>query len=144
MKKTIFKKISFFLILFVLLSSYFVLVSASHADDDEGEESARENIENYREGDDKLWGAQPQLPVTDQIAPTQTISPKNERQQAQTVDTPAGQNNAAVLASLRDSDQDGIADIADQYPNQDDFAFSLIDNNHNGLADDLESLVNNK
>lgn len=50
-------------------------------------------------------------------------------------------DNSAILASLQDSDQDGITDEFDKHQSQDDFSFYLIDNNNNGIADDLEILI---
>jgi hypothetical protein len=50
-------------------------------------------------------------------------------------------NKAAILAALRDSDKDGIPDSLDKHPNEDDYAYSLLDKNNNGVSDDLESLL---
>ena len=46
-----------------------------------------------------------------------------------------------IQGSLIDSDGDGIIDILDLYPGEDDFAFAVSDTNKNGIADDLEYLL---
>ncbi len=49
--------------------------------------------------------------------------------------------SSVALTPLKDSDQDGIRDISDRHPGEDDFSYLLLDNNHNGIADDLELLI---
>lgn len=127
MKKTIFKKISFFLILSVLLGSYLVAVSASRADDDEGEE--RDRWEDDDRDDER------------QETPLAAPSVQTPRVNQKPVKGTSGPDQAALLVSLQDSDQDGIVDNADKYPGQDDFSFIIVDNNRNGIADDLELLI---
>ena len=53
---------------------------------------------------------------------------------------PGNAKNTAVDV-YKDSDQDGIPDNLDTHPGEDDFAYMIIDNNHNGIADDLELLL---
>jgi len=127
MKKTIFKKISFFLILFVLLGSYLMAVSVSRADDDEEEE--RDRWEDDDRDDER------------QEAPLAAPRAQTPRVNQKPVEGTRGPDKAALLASLQDSDQDGIVDNSDKYPGQDDFSFMIVDNNRNGLADDLELLT---
>jgi len=132
MKKTIFKKISFSLILSVLLGSYLISVSTSRADDDEGEEydqweeKARddERVEEKKYQEEKTSIKSKVTPVLQS-----NIAPRDKP------------DKTALLASLQDSDQDGIVDIADKYPGQDDFSFIIVDNNRNGVADELEILT---
>ncbi|MHB8904225.1 MAG: hypothetical protein ACYC40_03950, partial [Patescibacteria group bacterium] len=50
-------------------------------------------------------------------------------------------DNSALLVTLIDSDKDGIPDVIDKYPGQDDFAYYLLDRNKDGIADDLENLI---
>jgi|GEM_PF-875056 len=132
MKKTIFNKISFFLILSVLLGSYLILVSASRADDDEGEEYDQWEERNHDDerAEEKKYQEE-KKPIKSKVTPIlqSNIAPRDKP------------DKAALLASLQDSDQDGIVDIADKHPGQDDFSFIIVDNNRNGLADELEILT---
>lgn len=45
------------------------------------------------------------------------------------------------INNWQDSDHDGVPDILDKHPGEDDFAFSIIDANQNGIADELELLL---
>lgn len=103
--------------------------SVSQAEDD-NEAGGDRFEEDYRP-------AAPVLPIE---TPAPVVTPQNIVQ-PQTITTSVKIDNSAVLALLVDSDQDGIADVSDKHPGQDDFSFSLIDNNHNGIADDLEILI---
>lgn len=146
MKKIIFKKIAFSVIIITLIISFFRLASFSRAEDDE-----------ERGGDDDYYrqpAAQttpPQVIEQQIIQPLSTINtPKIIAPKDSTV-APKSEpfnnvsstvvDNTAILTALKDSDQDGIPDPADKHPGQDDFSFSLLDNNHNGIADDLEQLL---
>lgn len=45
------------------------------------------------------------------------------------------------LDQVKDSDLDGVPDYLDLHPGEDDYAFLIIDDNHNGIADELEILL---
>jgi hypothetical protein len=47
----------------------------------------------------------------------------------------------SALRRLIDTDYDGVPDVSDNHPGEDDFAFRLKDNNLNGIADELESIL---
>lgn len=159
MKKNIINKISIFALVVILLGSFLFKTSLSRADDDEGGDRG----EDYRP---PVQTPQPQPEILPQPQPI-IIQPQIQIQQP-SLQTPAPAaaapalsatapktnpsiitkqtiiktvDNSALLASLKDSDKDGIPDIMDKHPGQDDFAYSLIDNNHNGIADDLEILL---
>lgn len=46
-----------------------------------------------------------------------------------------------ITTNLVDTDSDGIIDSLDKYPGEDDFAYSGIDANNNGVIDELEYLL---
>lgn len=50
-------------------------------------------------------------------------------------------NKEVPVNTLTDSDADGIIDSLDKYPDQDDFSFNVLDNNSNGIIDELEYLL---
>lgn len=129
MKKINLKNIYFATIAsLILVASFLVIVSYSRAEDDnEGER------EDYRES---VQVIQPQPPVQSQ---PQAQSPSDAIQTPTTGSTVS--DNSAILAALKDSDKDGMPDVVDQYPGEDDFAYVLIDQNNNGIADDLEMLL---
>lgn len=113
-----------FILTVVVAIALLTAFSVSRAEDD-NEEGGNRFEEDYR-------------PVTP-VLPIQTPSPVIAPQK--TITTSVKIDNSAILALLVDSDQDGVADVSDKYPGQDDFSFNLIDNNHNGIADDLEILI---
>lgn len=142
MKKINFKKILLpcFIILMLFVSA-FSFASMSHAEDDdeegerfwflgreereedEWEEDDEEEHEEY-EDEDEYEGVTPDA--------------------GNIIQTPIIANTASVafnLAALVDSDQDGVIDSYDKHPNEDDFAYFLLDKNRDGVGDDLEKLL---
>lgn len=120
----------------VLTVSFFIIASFSFAEDDEREER-EERGDDYRS--EEIQQAQPNLEIVppSQLKPQLPIANKT----ADLSPVTSTQSNINRLVTLKDSDQDGIPDNNDKHPGLDDFSFSLIDNNNNGIADDLEILV---
>jgi hypothetical protein len=143
MKKINFKKIllPFFIILMLFISA-FSFASLSHAEDDEEEgerfwflgreereEDEWEDNEEEREEEPEEYNNEDEgeKPSTENIIETPTV-----------INT---DNMVFNLATLVDSDQDGVIDSFDKYPSEDDFAYFLLDKNKNGVGDDLEKLL---
>lgn len=70
-------------------------------------------------------------PVTPSPTPTEVVQPTS------VVSTQEIPENILV-----DSDADGVIDSLDKYPGKDDFSFNVLDNNKNGVIDELEYLLN--
>lgn len=155
MKNISLKKISVLsVIILVLVVSAISAISFSRAEDDEEENENRSWLSDRsdREEDDYVPEATVQAPVI-QSAPVvesapavtatptaTTASPVSNNPKTQTIVVTTN-NKAAILAALRDSDQDGVTDSLDKYPGEDDYAYSLLDKNNNGVGDDLEILL---
>ncbi|MFA5886914.1 MAG: hypothetical protein WC863_04070 [Patescibacteria group bacterium] len=123
------KKISTSLLLIFL----FALTSQPILAEDDDYDDYEEN--NYRENNDD----RPEVIS----AVEETSAPVTPR--VSTIDAPAATGflpTVNITNSLIDSDQDGIIDILDTHPGEDDFAFRIQDANKNGLIDDLEYLMN--
>ncbi len=118
----------------------FVLISQPILAEDDDYNDYRKNDDyeenNYKEdnGDrPEVISAIKETPVLATPAPVSTI------------DVPAANGllpKVNMTTDLIDSDQDGIIDILDTHPGEDDFAFRIQDTNKNGLIDDLEYLIN--
>lgn len=104
-----------------LLVLFFSVAPFGRADDEERDEERK-----GEEREEEDYRPSFQVPLT----PVKTLSIISNKP-----------NGSAVLAPFKDSDQDGIPDLLDKHPGQDDFSFTLIDNNNNGIADDLEILL---
>jgi hypothetical protein len=144
MKKISFKKISFLLVIvLVLFISAISPVSFSRAEDDDEEDNDRfwflgreEREEDEWEDDKEEW--------EDDEGEDEDEEEWEERGDENIPQTPAiinTTNNASTLATLVDSDQDGIVDSADTHPGEDDYAYLLLDKNKNGVSDNLEILL---
>lgn len=116
----------------IIVTALLLVVSASRAEDDNEEGDRYE--EDYRPA--------VSAPPTGTIVPitNPAVTPQNIIE-SKTITTSTQIDNSAILAKLQDSDQDGITDEFDKHPDQDDFSFYLIDDNNNGIADDLEILI---
>lgn len=134
----------------IILLSLFSFTAFSRAESDD-DESDREDdffippIQTIQQPVVPIIPAAPTPPIVpDVILPPTIISTSTQNTNATTVTTPVNitvDNRAAILTLLKDSDGDGVPDTIDLYPGEDDFAYSLIDNNKNGIADDLEILL---
>lgn len=115
------------IITIVLITSLFIKTAFSRAEDNNYEERDQED---YRPRSQSVLNqVKDQSPV---VIPNNAIQPK-------TINIVSAKSSAAsILAALIDSDSDGIPDINDKHPGEDDFSYSLVDNNGNGIADDLE------
>lgn len=116
----------------IIVAALLLVVSVSKAEDDNKEGN------NYEEDYRPTVSAPPietLIPITNSAVTSQDIITSKP------ITTSTQIDNSAILASLQDSDQDGIPDVSDKYPGQDDFSFYLIDDNNNGIADDLEILI---
>jgi len=142
----------------VSIISLFTIISNSKADDDEGDGENRQPrvvqpVVQPIVQPQPIQIVQPQQVVEPEpvvqpdrvVIPQPTVAPVTAPKQVNTV---IRQNtvvtipdNSAVLAALKDSDNDGVPDIVDKHPGEDDFAYTMIDNNHNGIADNLEALI---
>jgi hypothetical protein len=155
MKKISFKKISLLsVIILVLFVSAISAISFSHAEDDEDERYERDNDRSWlseREEENvepevttpaPVVESAPVITVTPTTATpvTTTASPVVNNSKTQTIVVTTN-NKAAILAALRDSDQDGVTDLLDKHPGEDDYAYSLLDKNNNGVDDNLEILL---
>jgi len=119
------------IIIFSLFLFIFVLANNFALADDDNEEDEREGgreEENYQSPQE----IQAETPVAPLISPIPTPVPLAPVTRIVTVSTP--------LVNLSDADSDGIIDILDSHNGEDDFAFAILDNNKNGIADDLEYL----
>lgn len=116
----------------IIVTALLLVVSVSRAENDNEEGDRYE--EDYRPA--------VSAPPTETIVPitNPSVTPQDIIE-SKTITTSTQIDNSAILASLEDSDQDGITNGVDKYPGQDDFSFYLIDNNNNGIADDLEILI---
>lgn len=111
-------------VIIILIASFFIISSYSKADENDG-------------GDGEDNGPKIELPFK-YLQPQQqpeAVTPTQSQAQITTVD------NSAVFAALIDSDKDGVPDVIDKYPGEDDFAYNLIDKNNNGISDNLEILL---
>lgn len=116
------------IITIILMTSLFIITSFSRAEDDDYEERGQED---YRPRSQSVLNQ-----VKDQ---SPLVIPKNNAIQPKNINTNSIRSGeAAILAALIDSDSDGIPDVNDKHPGEDDFSYSLVDNNGNGIADDLE------
>lgn len=120
--------IKLFLILIslaLITTTLFFAVSYSRAEDD--------NEREYENGGEtENYTPAPVVPT-----PISTPAPIIDNNQP-----PSSQaDNSALIKTLIDTDQDGIPNVSDQHPGQDDFSYNLVDNNQNGIADDLEKLL---
>lgn len=120
MKKDIFsKQITLVAIILMLVVSLAVFINFTRAEDDEGK------IE-YESED---WqDPAPQVVSSPVVAPIPTPVVVNSE-------------NGELLAIFKDSDRDGLPDVIDKHPGEDDFSYRLVDVNRNGIADDLEILL---
>lgn len=125
-----------------MASSLLVFGFSSRAEDDDEEEGYERSESRYEE-DYRPAAISPSLenvlPVTNHL-----IAPVNNNSVVPISNSTTNNNQiniALILKDLKDSDQDGISDKLDKYAGQDDFAYSLIDENNNGIADDLEILI---
>ncbi len=150
--------------LLIILVSLFSLITLSHADDDEREHDDNDYHKEDRYEAPAIIAPVPEpipepipelipepipepVVISAPVTPAEIIKPVYNdglRTQNSIVPTQVTKiittkiDNTAAIALLSDSDQDGIPDTIDKYQGIDDFAFSLIDANHNGIADDLE------
>lgn len=124
--------VAIFFIVAILAPSYF---SRAENDQDEGGQGDEDSAFSAPLSEGAI------TPVnTDPIIPATTVEPSDV--QASVIPTPLiSVNNSALLAKLKDSDHDGVPDISDKHPGEDDFAYSLLDKNNNGVADDLELVL---
>lgn len=134
MKKIFLKNLSSIVIAsFIISISFFMVAAYSRADDDRGD-----NEDNFRQSNEDNF-QQPTAPQPVEVIQSQPIITQTPAIVPSV--SPPVSDNSAILAALNDSDKDGIPDIIDKYPGQDDFAYYLLDRNKNGIADDLEKLI---
>lgn len=120
------KNILFPALFFVLLIIFFSIINYGRAesDDDDNEEI-----------DSPQTQIQPQIETT-----VQPSANKSTDSKAQNPFSNQGKASVQAIDSLKDSDQDGVPDKFDKHPGEDDFAYLIVDANHNGLSDELEPL----
>jgi hypothetical protein len=159
MKKIFLKNLSYIVIAsFVVFTSTLLVASYSRADDEEdNEDNYRQPVQTIQQPVEVI---QPQpviqevpvivSPVQTPVIQTPVVTPSvsaptaSPKQITTTINKETIikiPDNSALLAALKDSDNDGIPDVIDKYPGQDDFSYYLLDNNKNGIADDLENLM---
>jgi hypothetical protein len=138
----LFKKFSLAAFIILMVSSLLVFGFYSRAEDDEEDEGYDRSESRYEED------YRPALisPSSENVSPVtnQLIAPVNNNFVVPISNSTTNNNQiniALILKDLKDSDQDGIGDKLDKYAGQDDFSYSLIDENNNGIADDLEILI---
>ncbi len=131
MNKKNLKIIIFSLFIFIFaLANNFALADDDEDEDEEEERDNKRSEENYQ----PLPEVQVETPMAPIISPIPTPILLSPVTKIVTVSTP--------LVNLSDTDSDGIIDILDSHNGEDDFAFAILDNNKNGIADDLEYLRN--
>ena len=157
MKRGVLIKIS--VIATIVLISTFSLAFLSRADDDQSE-----NDDNNTERNRSVLQTPPvqeqlptdlpvtilppviEAPIDSPIIEPELYSGDQSEQQAKPVSVsvpkPIVTTNAALITALRDTDKDGIPDAVDKHPGLDDYSFHFIDENNDGIADDLEALIN--
>jgi hypothetical protein len=128
-------KVSRLFSVLIIFSCLFIFVSTSRADDDENE-----RYEDDYQTVETINPVQIDSPAITPVLVPSTISNNVAPIKTMVINSPQI-DNLAVLAALADSDQDGIPNLIDKYPGEDDFAYKLIDNNNNGIADELEILI---
>jgi hypothetical protein len=160
-KKYITKIFVFSTIMAIVLTSFFAVISTSRAEDDEDEWGEREEREDRQERyyierpavepiQEPRLEAVP-LEIKQELEPV-PVAPVILREDVPTISSsPIQTKNTMItsvtetqpsgISSIKDSDQDGIADLLDRHLGEDDFAYSLMDGNDNGIADDLEVLI---
>lgn len=125
------KNIKIFLLVFLLLASLSVSAMVFADDDDEREDD--DDFPRYQQEESPAIRniaepARRMIEATPVVVPDQAV-------------TEEAAINTAADHFLSDADADGIADASDRYLGEDDFAYNLIDDNNNGLADELEALM---
>lgn len=112
-------------------------ILADDDDDDKYEERDREDDDDDKYEKKKKKNIEPvkSAPVP-QISP-QEVSPA-------VPEAPKAKTSASDLKKISDSDTDGIADLFDAHPGEDDFIYKVKDRNSDGIADDLEFLKINR
>ena len=63
---------------------------------------------------------------------------------AQNAPSAAASSASSLKTRIYDTDTDGIADLFDAHPGEDDFIYRIEDRNSDGIADDLEFLKINR
>jgi hypothetical protein len=135
-KKSIILKIFFLFILFFSIS-WFAEMPISLADNDDwGEDEYYERGEDNDDDEDKYYDEEEAAPDNFMVTPS-IVSPQDALQEIEVKQ----EIKQFSYQDFIDTDKDGIADVRDQYPQEDDFAYLLVDNNNNGVADDLEKLL---
>lgn len=154
MEKINFKKIllPFFIILMLFISA-FSFASLSHAEDydEEGERfwflGREEQEEEEWEDNEEEWEEEEWEEEEWEEEDREEYEDEDEGEEPSTeniIETPTAvstNNMVFNLATLVDSDQDGVIDSFDKYSGEDDFAYFLLDKNKNGVGDDLEKLL---
>ncbi|MFA6417238.1 MAG: hypothetical protein WCW61_03545 [Patescibacteria group bacterium] len=153
MEKINFKKILLpFFIIAMLFISAFSFASLGHAEDDDeegerfwflGREEREEGEweDNEEEWEEEEWEEEEREEYGDEDKDEDEGEEPSTENIIETPTAVSTDNMVFNLATLVDSDQDGVIDSFDKYSGEDDFAYFLLDKNKNGVGDDLEKLL---
>ena len=116
---------------FLFLNSNTIL--ADNDDDDRYEKYEDEKDDDKDEDrKEKKQKVEPAKPVPQVIV------------NAQNAPSAAASSASSLKTRIYDTDTDGIADLFDAHPGEDDFIYRIEDRNSYGIADDLEFLKINR